>query len=186
MRKDIRIAGLGGQGVIMLGIVLGKAASLYSNYNAVQTQSYGPEARGGASRTEVVISDEEIDYPKVDHPDIFTSMSHEALMKYIEDIKQDAYLIVDSGMIYETEIQDIIKEKNLKYYTAPTTQIAEEKIGTKIVANIAMLGSLIKATNILPENAVKQAIKDSVPKGTEEKNIQAFQEGMNIVQKKII
>ncbi|MDO5851300.1 MAG: 2-oxoacid:ferredoxin oxidoreductase subunit gamma [Methanobacteriaceae archaeon] len=185
MKEDIRVAGLGGQGVIMLGIVLGKAASLYADFNAVQTQSYGPEARGGASRAEVIISDEEIDYPKVENPDIFTSMSHEALMKYISDIKQGAYLIVDSGMIDETEIQDIIKEKNLKYYTTPATQTAEEKLGTKIVANIVMLGSLIKATNIIPVEAVKQAIKDSVPNGTEDKNIQAFQEGMNIVQKKI-
>ena len=84
MRTEIRIAGFGGQGVIMAGIIVGKAAALYDNINAVQTQSYGPEARGGASKTEVVISDDEIYYPKVQEPDILVAMSHTALIKYID------------------------------------------------------------------------------------------------------
>ena len=88
VRREIRIAGFGGQGVILAGIVLGKAASLYDGLYAVQTQSYGPEARGGASRAEVVISDEEIDYPKVQSPDILVAMSHEALITYMHDLKR--------------------------------------------------------------------------------------------------
>ena len=87
MRKELRIGGFGGQGVILAGIILGKAACLFDKNEAVQTQSYGPEARGGASKCEVVISDEKIDYPKVQSPDILVAMSHEALLKYIVDLK---------------------------------------------------------------------------------------------------
>jgi 2-oxoglutarate ferredoxin oxidoreductase subunit gamma len=185
MRTDIRIAGFGGQGVIMTGIVIGKAATLYDNINAVQTQSYGPEARGGASRTEVVLSDETIDYPKVANPDILVAMSHEALMIYITDIKDGATLIVDSGLIDENDIKDIIKEKHLKYYISPATETAEKEIGTKIVSNIVMLGSIVEATGIISEEAAKQSILRSVPKGTEDKNLKAFEEGLKIVWQKV-
>ena len=104
MRTEVRIAGFGGQGVIMAGVIIGKAASLFDNKNAVQTQSYGPEARGGASRTEVVIDDDEIDYPKVTSPDILVAMSHEALIKYMGDLKDEGVLIIDPDMIVEEEI----------------------------------------------------------------------------------
>ena len=183
MRKDIRIAGFGGQGVLLCGIIIAKAASLFDHNYAVQTQSYGPEARGGASRTEIVISDEQIDYPKVDNPEIFVAMSHEALIKYIDDIKENAMLIIDPDLVYEDEIQDIIQEKNLKYYKSPATQTAEEKVGRKIVANIVMLGSFVKATGLISEEAAKKAILDSVPQGTEELNLKAFEEGMEVIEK---
>ena len=107
MRTEIRIAGFGGQGILMCGIVIAKAASLFDHIYAVQTQSYGPEARGGASRTEVVISDDEIDYPKVESPEIFVVMSHESLLKYIDDIQENATLIIDPDLVYEEEINDI-------------------------------------------------------------------------------
>ena len=116
MRTEIRIAGFGGQGILLCGIVIAKAASLFDHIYAVQTQSYGPEARGGASRTEVVISDDEIDYPKVESPEIFVVMSHESLLKYIDDIQENATLIIDPDLVYEEEINDIGKSKNLKVY----------------------------------------------------------------------
>ena len=184
MRTDIRIAGFGGQGILMCGIVIAKAASLYDNNYAVQTQSYGPEARGGASRTEVVVSNQQIDYPKVDNPQIFVAMSHEALIKYIDDIQEEAILIIDPDLVYEEEIQDIITEKKLKLYISQATKTAEEDIGKKIVANIVMLGSFVKATRIISKDAAIKSILDSVPKGTEDLNMQAFEEGMKIVQKK--
>ncbi len=183
MRKDIRIAGFGGQGILMCGIVIAKAASLYDQIYAVQTQSYGPEARGGASRTEVVISDEQIDYPKVENPEIFVAMSHEALMKYIDDIHEEAILIIDPDLVYEEQIQDIIEEKKLQFYKAKATATADNKIGRKIVANIVMLGSFVKATGIISQEAAKKAILDSVPPGTEDMNLQAFEEGMKIIEK---
>ena len=153
MRTEVRIAGFGGQGVIMAGVIIGKAASLFDNKNAVQTQSYGPEARGGASRTEVVVSDEEIDYPKVSHPDILVAMSHEALIKYMDDLKDEGILIIDPDMIIEEEIADFVKEHNIKLYRAPATNTAVEDIGLRIVANIVMIGAIVKATDIVSVEA---------------------------------
>ncbi len=181
MRKDIRIAGFGGQGIILAGIVIGKAASLYDNIFAVQTQSYGPEARGGASKTEVVISDSEIDYPKVQKPDIFIAMSNEALLAYLDDLKDGGTLIVDPDMIKEEDILQFIEEHNINYIKAPATRTAAEKIKLNIVANIVMVGAIIKATKVVSEEAARNAIAASVPKGTEEKNIAAFEAGMDLI-----
>lgn len=181
MRTEIRIAGFGGQGVIMGGIIIGKSASLFDGLNAVQTQSYGPEARGGASRTEVVVSDEEIAYPKVQAPDILVAMSHEALIKYYDDLKDEGILIVDPDMVDESEISDFIKEHNIDVYHAPATKTATDDIGLRIVANIVMIGAIVKATKIVSVEAAKKAILDSVPKGTEDKNIQAFDAGYNLL-----
>lgn len=181
MRKDIRIAGFGGQGIILAGIVIGKAASIYDNLFAVQTQSYGPEARGGASRTELVISDSEIDYPKVQYPDIFVAMSHEALMKYLEDLKDGGTLIVDPDMIKEEEILPFIKEHNITYFKAPVTKTAEEVIKLRIVANIVMIGAITRATRVISEEATRKAIAESVPPGTENKNIAAFEAGLELI-----
>ena len=183
MRTDIRVAGFGGQGVLMCGIIIAKAASLYDHIFAVQTQSYGPEARGGASRTEVVISDEQIDYPKIENPEVFVAMSHEALIKYIGDIKEGATLIIDPDLVDKTEIQDIIDDRKLKLYKSNATDLAELEVGRKIVANIVMLGSFVKVTGAISEEAAKEAILASVPKGTEELNLKAFEVGMKKVEK---
>lgn len=181
MRKEIRIAGFGGQGIILAGIVIGRAAALYDNIYAVQTQSYGPEARGGASRTEIVISDEEIDYPKVQRPDILIAMSHPALMAYLEDLKDGGILIADPDLIMEEEITSFIEEHQIKYFAAPFTRTAEEKIGLKIVANIVMIGAITQATDIISVKAARNAIKDSVPPGTEDKNLAAFEAGLALI-----
>ena len=162
MRTEVRIAGFGGQGVILAGVIIGKAASLFDNKNAVQTQSYGPEARGGASRTEVVIDDEEIDYPKVTSPDILVAMSHEALIKYMGDLKDEGVLIIDPDMIVEEEIVDFVKEHKIKLYRAQATKTATEDVGLRIVANIVMIGAIVKVTNVVSVDAAKQAILDSV------------------------
>jgi 2-oxoglutarate ferredoxin oxidoreductase subunit gamma len=181
MRKEIRIAGFGGQGVILAGIILGKAASLFDHNNAIQTQSYGPEARGGASKCEVIISNEEIDYPKVQSPDILVAMSHEAVLKYIVDLKDEGILIIDPGTIVESEIEDFVKEHNIKLFRAPATETASNEVGLKIVANIVMIGVITKITEIISKEAAIKAIEDSVPSGTEKKNIQAFEAGYNLV-----
>lgn len=182
MRKEVRIAGFGGQGILLTGIVIGKAASLFDNINAVQTQSYGPEARGGASRCEIVISDEEIDYPKVQSPDILVAMSHEALLKYIVDLKDNGTLIIDLGNIDEEDIKYFVNEHNIKLYRANATEIAINDIGLKIVANIVMLGAIVKITKIISKEAAIKSIEDSVPSGTEEKNIAAFEAGYNLIK----
>lgn len=183
MRKDVRIAGFGGQGIILAGIVIGKAAALHDNLNAVQTQSYGPEARGGASKTEVVISDEQIDYPKVQHPDIFVALSQEGLNAYLKDIKDGGILIIDPDMIKEEEIAQFIDEHKIKMYKAPVTRTAVEKIGLRIVANIVMIGAITRMTGVVSEEAARQAVTESVPPGTEKKNLEAFQAGAELAEK---
>jgi 2-oxoglutarate ferredoxin oxidoreductase subunit gamma len=178
LRKEIRIAGFGGQGIIKAGMVIGRAAALYDGIYAVQTQSYGPEARGGASRTEVVIGDQEIDYPKVQKPDIFVAMSHEALMAYLDDLKDGGTLIVDSDMIMEEEVLPFVREHHIKLYKAPVTRTAEEKIGLKIVANIVMIGAITRITGVISDEAAKKAISESVPPKTVDKNLAAFEAGV--------
>ena len=182
MRTEIRIGGFGGQGVILAGIILGKAASLFDEKEAVQTQSYGPEARGGASKCEVVISDSKVDYPKVQSPDILIAMSNEALIKYIVDLKDNGTLIVDPGTTDVEDVMEFIDEHNIKVHEAPATKTATDEIGLKIVANIVMVGAITKITNVISKDAAIKAIEDSVPKGTEEKNIKAFEAGFNLVE----
>lgn len=185
MRKEIRIAGFGGQGVILAGIVIGKAAALYDGIHAVQTQSYGPEARGGASRTELVISDEEIDYTKVHNPDIFVAMSHEALVAYLDGLKEGGILIIDQDMVNEDEISSFVKEHHIQVYHAPATRTADEKVGLRIVANIVMIGAITGFTKVISEESARKAIAASVPPGTEDKNLSAFEAGMELSQQEV-
>jgi 2-oxoglutarate ferredoxin oxidoreductase subunit gamma len=171
MRIEIRFAGFGGQGIIKSGIIVAAAACIYSGKNAVQTQSYGPESRGGACKSEVVISEAEIDFPKVVEPDILVVMSQHAYNEYAEDVKPDGTIILDPDMVpHEKDL------KNGKVFRIPATKIAEE-LGRKVVANIVMIGAFVAITKVLDENAVKESIKVNVPKGTEELNLTAFEKG---------
>lgn len=171
MRLEIRFAGFGGQGIIKSGIITAAAACIYGEKNAVQTQSYGPESRGGACKSEVVISEEEIDFPKVVEPDILVVMSQHAYNDYVDDVKNGGTVILDPDMIPREK-----EMKNVKVFRVPATKIAEE-LGRRIVANIVMLGAFVALTNALDENALKESVKANVPKGTEELNLAAFQKG---------
>jgi 2-oxoglutarate ferredoxin oxidoreductase subunit gamma len=171
MRIEIRFAGFGGQGIIKSGIITAAAASIHSRKNAVQTQSYGPESRGGACKSEVVISEEEIDFPKVVEPDILVVMSQHAYNDYVDDLKAGGTMILDPDMIpHEREL------KNARIFRVPATKIAEE-LGRRIVANIVMLGAFVAITGALDENALKESMLENVPKGTEELNLSAFKKG---------
>lgn len=176
MRVEIRFAGFGGQGIIKSGIITAAAACLYAQKNAVQTQSYGPESRGGACKSEVVISDEEIDFPKVVEPDVLVVMSQHAYNEYAEKVKKGGTLIMDPDMIpHEKEL------KNVKVFCIHATQIAE-KLERKIVANIVMLGAFAAITRILDKDTLKESIKANIPKGTEELNLKAFEQGYEYAQ----
>lgn len=172
MRIEIRFAGFGGQGIIKSGIITAAAASIHAGKNAVQTQSYGPESRGGACKSEVVISEEEIDFPKVVEPDILVLMSQHAYIEYVDDIKAGGTVILDPDMIPREK-----DSRNVKVFHVPATKIAEG-LGRKIVANIVMLGAFVAITGVLDENAVREAVKDNIPMGTEELNLAAFQKGL--------
>ena len=171
MRVEVRFAGFGGQGIIKSGIIVAAAAAIYGGKNAVQTQSYGPESRGGACKSEVVISEEEIDFPKVVEPEVIVLMSQHAYNEYAQDLKAGGTAIIDPDMIpNERDLKDV------KVFRVPATKIAEE-LGRKIVANIVMIGAFIAITGMLDETAIKEAIKANIPKGTEELNLKAFQQG---------
>jgi 2-oxoglutarate ferredoxin oxidoreductase subunit gamma len=175
-RYEIRLSGAGGQGLILIGKILAEAAAIYDEKNATQSQSYGPEARGGASRSEVIISDGDIDYPKATNIDLLLAMTQEAVDKYSHDVKPDGIIIVDSGYVRN------LPEGDFKIYSYPITNIAEDKIGKKIVANIIALGVIERLSRIVSENAVISAIRARVPKGTEETNIKAFKYGLDLVK----
>lgn len=177
MRTEIRFAGFGGQGIIRSGLITAMAACIYSDKNAVQTQSYGPESRGGSCKSEVVISDEEIDFPKVNSPDIVMIMSQEAYHNYANTANKNATILVDPDMVTYRK-----GPPTAKMYDVPATKIAEE-MGKTIIANVVMLGALTAVTSIVTPEAMKKAILRNVPKGTEELNIAAFEKGYKYGEK---
>ena len=172
MKKNIRLTGTGGQGLILAGIILAEAA-LLEGKNAIQSQSYGPEARGGASKAEVIIADEAIHYPKVLESDYLLSMSEKAYEKYNSGMKQDSTLIIDTTFVEERPC-----EKAGKIIAVPITRLAT---GREMTANIAALG-ILAALGIVSEEPLKQAILHRIPKGTEELNMKAFEVGKNAVK----
>ena len=171
MRKEFRLAGEGGQGLITAAIILAAAAAEHTDLNAVQTQSYGPESRGGASRADVIISDEDIDYPEVKSPEVLLVMAQEAGDKYVRGLAKGGTLIVDSTYVDRIPA---VEGRIVKY---PISQTARE-LGREIVANIVALGLLVGVTGCVPEEAALQAVLARVPKGTEELNTRAFRAGM--------
>lgn len=165
MRTEIRIAGFGGQGVALAGLILGKALAIYSNYEAVMTQSYGPEARGGASSANLVVSDEPIDYPFVLSPDILVALSPEAYTLYRPGAKKDAMLIIDQDLVFPTN-EDT-------FFGISSTRLAEE-LGRRVVTNVVMVGYFTAVTNLLTCEAVEKAIADTVKPKTLPLNLKAF------------
>ena len=169
-RYEIRLAGEGGQGMILAGLILAEAAAIYDSKNAVQSQSYGPEARGGASKSEVVISDDEIDYPKVMEANVLLAMGQEACDKYFYDLKKDGLLIVDSDKVGRVPTSKAIR--------APITHLAMEATGKLITANVVALGLLVGLTGIVSQDAIEKAVLARAPKGTEEINRKALMAGL--------
>lgn len=171
MRHEIRFSGFGGQGIILSAVIIGRAAVMYDNKFAVQTQVYGPEARGGASMSQVVIDDEQILYPKVATPDIYVIMSQEGFEKYGASARESAIMLIDSTLVHS--------RPKCKYIEVPATGEAKATLKV-IVANIVMLGALVAATHVVSEESLKKAILDSVPKGTEDLNLKAMQLGLEL------
>ncbi len=169
---EVRFGGFGGQGIILAGYILGRAATVHSGRNAVMSQSYGPESRGGACQTELVISDSEIAYPRVSSPDVVVAMSQETYRKYGVGRPEHALLIVDEDLV----TPDDEAERGRQVLKAPATRLAEG-LGRRIVANIVMLGFLTGATGLLDAGAMREAVAASVPRGSQELNVKAFDLG---------
>ncbi len=174
MQMQLRLAGTGGQGQILAGIILAEAAVAHDAKFATQSQSYGPESRGGASRTEVVISDEPVDYPKVVRPDLLLCMSQEAYDKYAADTAEEGIIIVDSSLVKTGTNPDP------KVVSRPISKVARDELGRVIVANVIAVGVIVELANVVSVEAARAAIADRVPPGTQKVNLEAFERGRRL------
>jgi 2-oxoglutarate ferredoxin oxidoreductase subunit gamma len=171
---ELRLSGSGGQGLILAGIILAEAA-INSGLNAIQTQSYGPEARGGASKAEVIISDSEIDFPKVQDLNLFLALTQDACNKYIKGISPEGIVVVDDSIELPADLVAA------KVYKLPIISTATDKLGKGIVSNIVALGVLTELVDVLTREQVEAAVLGRVPKGTENLNRSALIEGYALV-----
>lgn len=174
-RFDIRLSGSGGQGLILMGIILAEAIGVYDGKYVAQTQSYGPEARGGSSKAEVVVSDQEIDYPKALKLDLLLAMNQKSCDDYYMDLKPKGILVVDSTFVNQVPIP--------RAYQIPFTRIARDKFKREMVANIIALGAISKLTPIVSARAIEAAVLARVPKGTEKLNRDALRAGISEAKK---
>ena len=170
-RTEVKIGGFGGQGVILSGYILGRAASIFDSKSATMIQAFGPEARGSACSAELIISDEAITYPYIVAPNVMVVMSQEAYTKFSPQLAQGGMLLTEEDLVVPHNLRS-----DVKHYSIPATRIAEE-LGKRLVLNIVMLGFATSITNVVGREAARNAVKVSVPKGTEELNFAAFEKG---------
>lgn len=173
-KHEVRLSGSGGQGLLLAGIILAEAA-INDGKNAVQTQSYGPEARGGASKSEVLISDDVIDFPKVRICDVLLSLTQKSYEQYNEGLKEQGILIIDSSVKVDNDL-------NYKVYSMPILETAAVVLGKPMVTNIVALGAIVEVTKIVSYTALEAAVLSRVPKGTEELNRKALSLGYDIAK----
>jgi 2-oxoglutarate ferredoxin oxidoreductase subunit gamma len=174
-RYEVRLSGSGGQGLVLGGVILAEAIALFEGINAVQTQSYGPEARGGASKSEVIISDGDIDYPKATQIDLLLCLTQEACDKYSVDLKEGGILLADERMVTQ------LPEGNYQVYHLPIIDTAKEKVGKVFVANIVALGAIAGLLKSVSLENIEKAVLRRVPKGTESLNRRALSLGNELV-----
>jgi 2-oxoglutarate ferredoxin oxidoreductase subunit gamma len=168
---EIRVAGFGGQGVILSAMIIGRAASIYENGFATLTQSFGPEARGGASSAQVILSDTPVLYPYVTRPDVLVVMSQEAYSKFAAELKDTGLLIVEEDLVRLSGLKS-----STRVYGVPATRLAEE-LGKRMVLNVVMVGFFAAVTGLLTPDSLRKAVADSVPPATRELNLRAFDKG---------
>ena len=170
-KTQVRIAGFGGQGIVLAGKILGQAAAIHEGANAVMTQSYGPEARGGACSADVIASAARIHYPRVTRPDILVLMSEEAARTYGPKAAEDATVLVNEDLV-----KTVPEGAGLRVFKIPATKIAES-LGRRIMANIVMLGFVSAVTGVVSREAMREAVLQNIPPGTEKMNLAAFDAG---------
>ncbi len=175
-RQEILFTGFGGQGIVLAGRILGKAAVIGDHRESTLVQAYGPEARGGACSAQVIIADGAIHYPYVRYPDVLVCMSQGGFDKFIGDMKEGGTLMIDQDLVTSPAVRGEKSFAPAPYFAIPATRMAEE-LGRKMMANIIMLGFFTAITEAISVDAARNAVKESVPKGTEEKNIKAFTKG---------
>lgn len=168
---EIRFSGFGGQGIIRCALIAGKALSLYGGKFATMNQSFGPEARGSACSSQLIVSDDRVLYPYITTPEILVSMSQEAYDKYEPEVKEDGILIIDEDLVHPRPDRD-----NIKYFKVPSTRFAEE-LGNRITANLVMMGFFTAVTKITTPDVMKKALPGLVPDRFLDLNIKAFDKG---------
>lgn len=168
-RYEIRLSGSGGQGLVLAGVILAEALGVYEGRNVSQTQSYGPEARGGASRSDVIISEGEIYYPKATELDILLCLTQESCDQYYRFLKEEGILAVDSDKIHQIPTD--------RAYALPFIRIASEDVGTPVVANVVSLAAIVEISGICSRESLEKAVLGRAPRGTEDKNRLACQMG---------
>jgi len=179
-RYEIRFSGSGGQGLILAGVIFAEAAAIYDGINAVQSQSYGPEARGGASKSEVILSDETIDFPKSTSIDLMLALTQEACTKYCGDVKEGGTVLVDEDFVRDVPAGDY------NVIRLPIIRTASEAIGKAFVANIVAIGAIAAITGRVSREAVEKAVLSRVPKGTEDLNRKALSAGYELVERRTL
>lgn len=177
-RTEIRITGFGGQGVVLAGHIIGRACAIHADRQATMIQSFGPEARGSACSATLVVSDREVLYPYIHRPDIFVVMSAEGYEKFGRDLKEDGTLVFEQDLVHPSPVE------GQRYFGVPSTRIAES-LGRTIVQNIVMVGFFTGATGLVPDDAMRDAVKGSVPDGTEDLNLEAFEKGLEYARKSV-
>jgi len=170
---EVKIGGFGGQGVVLAGHIIGKAAAIFDGKEAAFTRSFGPEARGSACSAQVIISDEQIFYPYVTRPEILIVMSQEAYQKFSGELSPTGTLLVENDLV-----QVDTPKPGQQLFGIPATRLAEE-LGRRIVLNMVMLGFFAAVTNAVGADAMREAVRTSVPRGTEDLNLHAFERGYN-------
>ncbi len=170
MRYEVRLSGSGGQGLILIGIILAEAVGIHDGKNVVQSQSYGPEARGGASKSEVIISDETIYYPKATRLDLLLCMNQKSCDEYYLDLKKDGLLIVDSSLVHQVPTNQA--------YQIPFTRLAKEELGKAFVANIIAIGAIAQISKIVKIPSLTEAVLKRVPPWSAELNKKALSIGI--------
>lgn len=178
MRTEIRVGGLGGQGVILCGMIIGKAAAIFDGKHATLIQAFGPEARGSAASAQVTLSNEPIGYPYVRKPDVLVVMSPDAYSTFVPTLKEGGTLLYESDLV----VPDDRVPAGVRALGVPATRLAEE-LGRRLVMNIVMVGFFAASTQLVSYEAARKAVLDSVPRGTEELNLKAFEAGFSYGRK---
>jgi 2-oxoglutarate ferredoxin oxidoreductase subunit gamma len=175
-RKEVRLAGAGNHGMIEAGLILQEAAAIYDDKNAHHVQSYGPEARSNAARSEVIISDGDIDYPKATQLDVFLATTQEAVERYAGDLKSDGVLIVDDEVQYGGHLP-------AKTFRVPLLETCEKKLGKPSLVHVVALGVLVEFSDVVTKPAIEAAVQDHVPRGGEDQYMEALKVGYELGKK---
>lgn len=176
-RAEIKVAGFGGQGVILAGIILGKAASIYDHLHATMIQSFGPEARGSACAAQVMIDRSPIAYPYIKHPSILVAFNQDAYNLFANQLSENGILIYEEDIVTLSDLHP----RSTQTFAVPATRIAEE-IGRTLVQNIVMVGAFAGIVDLISFEAVEKAVRDSIPRGTEDLNMKALERGYAYAQ----